>query len=107
MSLFPPATPLETAHLMMLGRLRRLCSRFGTANATNQDRHIQETVLEIELRHAEDTLLLGCRIAPQGWRCTRGHGHDGPCAAVAYPACNPPDGCLQHGHCRMHWGHDG
>jgi len=27
-----------------------------------------------------------CRmLLPLGWRCTRGAGHDGPCAAVAYP----------------------
>lgn len=23
-----------------------------------------------------------CRVPPQGWRCTREPGHDGPCAAV-------------------------
>lgn len=23
-----------------------------------------------------------CRIPPEGWRCTRGAGHTGPCAAV-------------------------
>lgn len=26
-----------------------------------------------------------CMVPPLGWRCTRGAGHDGPCAAVAYP----------------------
>lgn len=24
-----------------------------------------------------------CSLAPEGWRCTRQPGHDGPCAAVA------------------------
>lgn len=28
-----------------------------------------------------------CARAPVGWRCTRDHGHDGPCAAV--PAYSP------------------
>lgn len=29
-----------------------------------------------------DNLLPACAIPPEGWRCTRGAGHDGPCAAV-------------------------
>jgi hypothetical protein len=27
-------------------------------------------------------LLLGCSVPPDGWRCSRGAGHDGPCAAT-------------------------
>lgn len=27
-------------------------------------------------------LLPQCQVPPPGWRCTRGAGHDGPCAAV-------------------------
>lgn len=23
-----------------------------------------------------------CTVPPDGWRCTRGNGHDGPCAAI-------------------------
>lgn len=26
-----------------------------------------------------------CTLPPPGWRCTRDHGHDGPCAAVPEP----------------------
>ena len=26
-----------------------------------------------------------CDGPPVGWRCTRGKGHDGPCAAIACP----------------------
>ena len=26
-----------------------------------------------------------CDVPPLGWRCTRGRGHDGPCAAVECP----------------------
>jgi hypothetical protein len=26
-----------------------------------------------------------CDKAPKGWNCTRGIGHDGPCAAVKAP----------------------
>lgn len=29
-----------------------------------------------------ETDLRECEKAPPGWRCTRGDGHDGPCAAV-------------------------
>ena len=24
----------------------------------------------------------GCTVAPEGWRCTRNKGHEGPCAAI-------------------------
>ena len=43
--------------------------------------------------------LYPCRIPPVGWVCTRGKGHDGPCAAVAVdvPIAGP----------RMHWNADG
>lgn len=28
-----------------------------------------------------------CKLPPKGWRCTRGDGHNGPCAAIeATPA---------------------
>jgi hypothetical protein len=27
-------------------------------------------------------LLSGCSLPPSGWSCTRGAGHEGPCAAV-------------------------
>lgn len=30
-------------------------------------------------------VLKECQIPPDGWYCTRGHGHDGPCAA--YEEC--------------------
>ncbi|VTU32402.1 hypothetical protein H4CHR_03004 [Variovorax sp. PBS-H4] len=33
------------------------------------------------------TPLTECKVPPEGWRCTRGHGHDGPCAA--WPALSP------------------
>jgi hypothetical protein len=26
-----------------------------------------------------------CMVPPLGWRCTRGEGHEGPCAAVECP----------------------
>lgn len=26
-----------------------------------------------------------CQVPPLGWRCTRGDGHEGPCAAVECP----------------------
>lgn len=25
---------------------------------------------------------MACKVPPDGWRCTRAEGHDGPCAAV-------------------------
>lgn len=32
----------------------------------------------------------GCGRAPHGWKCTRAHGHDGPCAAIPVtPAPEP------------------
>ena len=30
-----------------------------------------------------------CKIPPAGWRCTRGSGHSGPCAAVRIEAGVP------------------
>lgn len=32
-----------------------------------------------------DEADLECQVPPHGWRCTRGAGHDGPCAAVECP----------------------
>lgn len=32
-----------------------------------------------------DEADLECQVPPHGWRCTRGAGHSGPCAAVEYP----------------------
>jgi hypothetical protein len=34
-------------------------------------------------------LLSGCPIPPPGWFCTRGAGHEGPCAAVAWKPRHP------------------
>jgi hypothetical protein len=30
--------------------------------------------------------MVACTIPPQGWACTRGAGHEGPCAAIAHQA---------------------
>lgn len=39
---------------------------------------------------AEQTPTCGaCDQPPEGWRCTRGAGHDGPCAALPAPGCGP------------------
>jgi hypothetical protein len=26
-------------------------------------------------------IMSACKVPPEGWYCTRGHGHEGPCAA--------------------------
>lgn len=31
---------------------------------------------------AQITTIAPCTKPPAGWRCTRGAGHDGPCAAI-------------------------
>jgi hypothetical protein len=36
--------------------------------------------------HGGDPRQDECTIPPAGWRCTRGVGHTGPCAAVPYIA---------------------
>lgn len=30
-----------------------------------------------------------CQLPPEGWECTRGAGHDGPCAAIQFGALPP------------------
>lgn len=42
----------------------------------------------------EPQLLPPCNLAPVGWRCTRGAGHDGPCAAVRAGMNYEPTGGL-------------
>lgn len=36
-------------------------------------------------RLADDAAPAECQAPPLGWRCTRGDGHEGPCAAVECP----------------------
>lgn len=43
---------------------------------TNRDDMVDRIVEEMENE---------CDIPPLGWRCTRGKGHAGPCAAVECP----------------------
>jgi hypothetical protein len=46
-----------------------------------QENSDQAAYLEKALRETE-VALTGCTKPPDGWRCTRPKGHDGPCAAV-------------------------
>ncbi len=38
-----------------------------------------------ELGAGHDNADAECMVPPLGWRCTRGAGHEGPCAAVECP----------------------
>lgn len=38
-----------------------------------------------------------CAVPPRGWRCTRGAGHDGPCAAVPDCTCDVHPPRCEHG----------
>lgn len=58
---------------------------------TSTRRHIRLAVevFKEELRRIQLRKLSGsapggieCQLPPEGWRCTREAGHDGPCAAI-------------------------
>lgn len=46
---------------------------------------------------SEEVKLLPCSLPPAGWACSRGAGHDGPCAATAISA-DPIEHAFRAGH---------
>jgi len=55
---------------------------------------IQETLNEDFVIGAERFKTDECDRLPEGWRCTREKGHDGPCAALSLTSTDKSDGWL-------------
>jgi hypothetical protein len=74
-----------------LGDLLDWINDTGDEAAWN-DSDDEEDAHTVKCGHHE-SLGQQCKLPPKGWTCSRGAGHDGPCAAwpeCSAPACTPP-----------------
>lgn len=63
--------------------------RHGHSGAHSCEPYYRKTISELRAAAAPQVVAdeadCECQVPPFGWRCTRGAGHDGPCAAVECP----------------------